>query len=164
MKVYDIGRNKYYQTKGWGAPNFGEEFNINFGKWMIEGFTRRRLFREVIDKHGKESGLSGWAMLEADAKRENGEWVYGDGMRRLNVQNWVNKLDGKFVVLYLKICNPKAESTIETEKSVVIHPGRIINATDLLWGKADLRLYLPGEGYLDTYRQLRRYIDKKDRH
>ena len=118
---------------------------------------RRRLFRELTESNS--SSFEGSILLRAHGARRKGSWVYSDGGRRNSVQRLIEKFDGVRSPLFLGICN-KYDEEVSSRQSVIIHPRSKFNEFRLCRGKVPLRIYVPGEGYLeDDYYRLRKTID-----
>jgi hypothetical protein len=80
--------------------------------------------------------------------------MFADGRRRHIVQNWIDGIDGQALAILLRCCNPDGYK-IHSENSIVIHPRDSVNIIDLIRGN-HLRIYVPGEGYIeDNYYRLK---------
>jgi len=123
---------------------------------MIACFLRRRLFREILHLYAGVTGLSGYVFLHAHAGWKR-EWIFVDGKRRHGVQDFIDRFDGECLALFLKCCNPW-NLEVHSKQSIVVHADSIINLVDIIRGGV-MRMYVPGEGYLDSCYQLRRAIN-----
>ena len=118
-------------------------------------FIRSKTFREVLSAHHKETGLCGYLLLFAHGEvNGNGNWFFHDGERRLLMQNWIDRNDGNCLAMLLSCCNSR-DYEVSSKKSIIIHPACDIE----LMRPSNLRIFVPGEGYLDKYRQRREYIE-----
>ena len=162
MKVYYFGKNRWYESQDYHED---EDDPIDWIKVhvdaMIKDFTKRKLFRELLDLYSYKHGLEGYFLLKAHANinSRNKEWYFSDGKRWHRIQNWINRLDGQGLALILISCNPK-NNKIHSEKSIVIHANKSINIVDVARNRG-MRIYVPGEGYLeDNHYRLKKAIEK----
>lgn len=155
MRVYTFRQNQYYESSDLfneGYPLGDLEKHVDA---IIRCFTKRRLFRELLEAHSQRNNLRGYILLHAHGLRKSKEWVFADGKRRNIVQNWIDSMDGHALAVLLRCCNPE-DYKIHSEKSIVIHPRDSVNIIDLIRGN-HLRIYVPGEGYIeDNYCRLRK--------
>jgi len=127
---------------------------------MIACFLRRRLFRETLHLYADVIGLSGYVFLHAHGCRSKREWIFVDGKRRHKVQDFIDRFDGECLAIFLKCCNPW-NLEVHSKQSIVVHADRTINIVDIIRGGV-MRVYVHGEGYLDSCYQLRRAINAFD--
>ncbi|HLF54688.1 MAG TPA: hypothetical protein VI612_03130 [Candidatus Nanoarchaeia archaeon] len=126
---------------------------------IVKDFLRRRLFRELLREYSESTGLKGYALLNAHGGPKNNRWQFWDGKSTVDVQDWINEMDGKYLAIFLKCCNRKNQD-VESDASIVLHPHSKISQLQLMLGYSP-RLHFPGEGYLERnpYR-LRRTIEE----
>lgn len=126
---------------------------------LLRNFLRRRLFRELLLEYSARTGLKGYALLNAHGGSKNNRWHFRDGKSTVDVQDWINETDGKYLALFIKCCNRK-NYDIESDASIVLHPHSKISELALIHGY-NMRLHFPGEGYLErSPYKLRRTIDE----
>jgi hypothetical protein len=106
--------------------------------------------KKLIDLNAKRNNLSGKAVLQAHGDSEDNGWYFRNGSRRFLVQNWINKMDGKYSLIVLICCNPSAEE-ICSRKSSVLVPDEIFSHIMHLEGQVNMELYVPEVGYADSY-------------
>ena len=92
------------------------------------------------------------AILHTHGGILDGKWVYQDtrlfGKKYFPIQNWINKNDGKYDVLFITACGKMPESKINSKKSIVVHAKESFSLDDLARRKVNLFVYLPEEGYV----------------
>jgi len=159
MRTYEFGKNQFYESAqhhhDW-YPREGLERHVSA---VIGDFIKRRLFRELLELYGNQNDLEGYILLNAHGVRKSKKWMFADGKKRHSVQKWIDKRDGSCLAMLLCCCNPR-NYEIHSEKSVVIHPKDAIGIVKLVRG-GHLRMYVPGEGYLeDNHYRLRKAIEK----
>ena len=107
-------------------------------------------YNELIDFYAHKNNLERIAILMAHGDEFNGKWCYFDNEKSVPVQNWINRMDGKYRVLILSSCNP-GRSTIESKKSPILVPNESYSPMLSLSGKVQVELFLPEKGYIDSY-------------
>ncbi|HLD42571.1 MAG TPA: hypothetical protein VJB08_01130 [Candidatus Nanoarchaeia archaeon] len=160
MRLYTFDHCEYYESSDFFDQERGSEDLEVYVGTIVREFTKRRLFREVLEAYSQRTHLTGYILLSAHGLETDGsesKWIFFDGKREHIMQNWINKMDGQALALLLDCCNTQ-DYTIVSEQSVIIHPKDPIGILDLYRG-GHLRMYVPGEGYLDTHYQLRKTID-----
>ena len=94
------------------------------------------------------------AILHAHGGVLNGKWVYQDtrlfGKKFIPVQDWINKCDGKYDVLFTTACGTKSESKINSKKSIVVHAKENFSLDELKRHQIKMHVYIPGKGYLSS--------------
>ncbi len=115
---------------------------------IVKDFLRRRLFRKLLQEYSARTGLKGYALLNAHGGPKNNRWRFWDGKSTVDVQDWINAMDGKYLALFLKCCNRKNQE-VESDASIVLHPHSKISELALMQGY-NPRLHFPGEGYLES--------------
>ncbi len=105
---------------------------------------------KIIKENSKKTGLENIAILTAHGDNIRNNWFYFNEDAGSPIQHWINEVDGKYNALILDVCNPK-NSSITSEKSVVIHPNGGVSNRLLMQDRVQMELYLPGIGYLDSY-------------
>lgn len=159
MRVYTFGENRYYESPHF----FNEKCQIGelerFVNVLIKEFTKRSLFKELLELYGQRYNLQGYIILHAHSAKRGRRWMFANGGRGRIMQNWIDQMDGQALAIFLGCCNPKNRD-ISSKISVIIHPNDSINMMDLTRG-GNLRIYVPGEGYLENnYYRLKKSIDK----
>ncbi len=161
MKAVHFGKNTIVSL----AVHRDWELNYRGGleahlKSFIWHFTRRILYRELLDVYSTKHGLEGHLLLKAHAhaRPEDGTPTFYDRDRGYNLQNFVDKHDGRYLAILLFCCNEE-HYELHSRASIIIHPNTCLNIVDLHNTK-NLQLYMPNEGYLRTSRQLRKAIDR----
>jgi hypothetical protein len=130
-------------------------------EWLIHAFTKRPMVKELIDVWSQVKGLNGYAILEAHGNVIGGTWIFGDGQRTMPVQEWINVQDGHYAALMLVACNPDNKGTVTSQHSLILHPDRVLNFPDLVNLRGAMRIFVPGEGYMEKdYRRIRSKIDR----
>lgn len=92
------------------------------------------------------------AILHAHGGVANNTWIYEDqtifkGKHYIPVQEWVDKNDGKYDVLFITACNGGAK-TLHARKSVIVHGKKNLSTDDLLVSHINLFVFVPGRGYI----------------
>ncbi len=154
MKKRRSGKTTYYYCDD--DHDFQKQNFDTYVRWLTYDFTKRKTFKRLLDAYGRLTGIDGYALIEAHGSSHNGIWTFDDGSR---IQELLDEVDGKYMGVFLCVCNPD-NSCIETEKSAVIHPAGNINRLGLMrW--APLRFYLPGEGYIEKrYERIRKALER----
>lgn len=80
-------------------------------------------FKELVDLYSKENKLERIAILDAHGDVKDKKWCYSNGKNLFSVQSWINKMDGKYKLLILKVCNEKGHG-ISSKESVVCFPSK----------------------------------------
>lgn len=115
-------------------------------------FLRRPLFRALLTAYGRRRTLKGYIALYAHGDDWGNQWVYRDDGSLYRVQGWIDEHDGA-LALFVFCCN-KANANINARQSAVFHFSQDINFTDAIRGRVNVRLYLPGIGYVEQNRRL----------
>jgi len=131
--------------------------------WLEYAFTKRRLYRELIDVWGTLYGLEGCAVLDAHGDTRDtpdDQWFYYENNIPINpVQTWVNELDGSYCALMIVACNPD-NIEVYSERSLVFYLDRVLIWPLLVGNRGAVRVYVPGEGFLEKeYKKLKKVID-----
>ena len=124
-----------------------------FFQLLIEGTLKDFLppkFMKLVNLHSKQNGLERIAILNAHGGMKNNKWSYSDVENLFSVQSWVNKMDGKYKILLLKVCNEEGEE-ISSKRSIICHPNEIYSSEDQRVGEVQVELFIPGIGYVDNY-------------
>lgn len=131
----------------------------------IKAFTRRPTFRRLRALFEEATGLSGTAVLSAHGgrnrtMRKKKDWTSRDGERRCYVQSWIDRMDGQAASLMVLACNGY-NNDVHAEDSLVFHPGASFKDITLRNGSVPIRLFVPGEGYVeDSYTKIYRAFDR----
>ncbi|MBI4058278.1 hypothetical protein HY408_00755 [Candidatus Gottesmanbacteria bacterium] len=146
-------------------PTFNHSWTNRRTEFLVYMFTKRKLFREMLDVWQSAIGVTGYAILAAHGDFD-GQWVYYENDFRMGtVQEWVDKMDGSVAALMVTCCNPE-ECEIVSRKSLVLHPGRLARSfPEMVHTPGLIRLFVPPIGYVENdYKRLRRIINqlKKD--
>lgn len=132
---------------------------------LIHMFTKRGKFRELLSCWQTAYGMNGSIILEAHGNYKDDRWVYyEDGRVVKTIQSWVDDMDGVAAALMIASCNPIG-SEVVSQKSLVMHAGRLARTfPQMVHTPGLIRLYVPGEGYLEgAYNKLGRVIDRLNR-
>jgi hypothetical protein len=126
--------------------------SLDVACWRAEAnfIEKNSDYLKIIQENFKKTGLEKKAILTAHGDSIKEHWYFFNEDAGYPVQRWINEMEGKYNLIILDVCNPK-KSKINSEKSVVIHPNGGISNRLLMQEKAQLELYLPGIGYLDSY-------------
>jgi len=155
MRVYIFGKSQYHESSDFFNENYPLGDLEKHVDAIIRCFTKRRAFRELLESYSQRNNLEGYILLHAHGLKKSKEWMFVDGKRRHIMQNWIDHMDGQALAILLRCCNPK-DYELHSKKSVIIHPRDSVNITDLIRGN-HLRIYIPGEGYIeDNYYRLRK--------
>jgi len=144
----------------WGEAYTPADFLEKHSNAVIQCFTRRRLFRELLSSYADLHGLEGYVLLRAHGGLRKKKWAFSDfpgGGRGYLVHNFIDGLDGRCLAIFLDICHPR-HAKVHAQKSIVIHPHGKVNLLALIKGQADLMIYVPGYGYLENSHGLKRAI------
>ena len=106
--------------------------------------------KELIDLYSEKNGLERIAILCADGDSVNHKWYYFDGNNNFLVQNWVNKMDGKYKLLILKVCNEEGKE-VSSKKSIICFPNEVYSVANHKKGRVQVELFVPEIGYVDNY-------------
>ena len=158
MRIYSFGTIQHWES----SDIYYKDSSLDWlGRHVQEAthlFTRRKLFREIIELNAVKKDLEGYILLNAHGTTIKGEWSFCDGKRKYSMQNWIDKMDGQAAALLLACCN-RDNIEVSSQSSILIHPSKRVSFLDILRG-APLRIQVPGEGYPATQYELRRTIDK----
>ena len=170
MRVYEFEKNKIYissEVHDSIRSQLSEETHSFIKirtKIMTNQFTKRKLVKKLLENYSKKTDLEGFIMLDAHGTESN-PWTFKDGYKDLDVQNWIDKIDGNSLAILLYICNPK-NLPITSKKSIVIHSNKNILLDKLGFFPLDgfingknIRIYFPNNGYLDSYYKLKKVIE-----
>ncbi|MBI1972536.1 hypothetical protein HYS50_00865 [Candidatus Woesearchaeota archaeon] len=120
---------------------------------LTRPFLRRSLFRRLLKAYDQVIGLEGYTVLSAHGGNlHQGEWWFKDGDRYYIMQHWIDKVDGSALALFLSACN-RAHAMISATKSLVFHTDGQFSLPELQQGRVPIRLYVPGEGYVEQDRR-----------
>ena len=107
-------------------------------------------YNAIVNAYSKKNNLERVAILAAHGEEIKFNWHYFDGDSSSPIQNWINKMDGKYKALILNVCNPRNNS-IKSKKSIILHPNGVISNRLLAQEVVPIELFLPGIGYIDSY-------------
>ncbi len=160
MRKYTFGKIWYYESSDffWDCPVEKMKKEVNL---TIKHFTKRSSFRKILEVWGQVNELEGYVLLHAHGTAKNGKWVFTDGGRGYDIQKWIDQMDGKALAILLQCCNPE-NCEIHSERSIIIHPKDRMNYIGLIRG-GHLRIYVPGEGYLESNHYRMRKLCKIER-
>lgn len=157
-----IGDNLNFLYKEGGAKLGDEKFHINQMEFM---FTKRKLFRELLEAWGAAHNLKGYKILEAHGDFYDKKWVISENHKSLGtVQDWVNEHDGTAIALMITACNPRRNG-LHSERSLLLHTSKLVSAiVPMIYNQGLIRVFVPGMGYMERdYKGLRRLIDRLGR-
>lgn len=131
--------------------------HIKLGKEYFKDEIERTLdnflppkFKELVDLNSRENKLERIAILEAHGDEKNKKWCYDDGENLFSVQSWINKMDGKYKLLILAVCNKEGHN-ISSKKSLVCFPNEVYSVRGREHGEVQIELFIPGLRYIDSY-------------
>ncbi len=156
LGIADFYQGKLRDDKDWGPRR---------RQLLIHNFTRRTLFREILDGWSADNALQGIVLIEGHGGYNQKRWTLQEKRNKITpVQEWVEQFDGKVAALFIQACNSR-HSRVSSQKSLVMHPDRSFNWTDVLARRLSVRLFVPGEGYVEKeYGKMKRIIgDLKSR-
>lgn len=158
MHKYRFGEDLYFGTGDFGKVDeyIGIDFLEKHAKVIRKSFTKKKTFRRLLEAYGQSNELEGYIVLESHGAAKDGEWYFIDGKMHYNVQNWIDKMDGKVLALVLCCCNPENKE-VRSHKSIVIHLNDSVNIIGACKGK-NTKIYVPGKGYLDDYYHIKKAI------
>ncbi len=173
MRVHYYKDNEVYLADNAVHANEDAERLETVVEISIQRLTKRRLFRELIMAYSQQTGLEGYIFLEAhgitlvkDGTEETSReypWFFEDGKTVIELQEWINQIDGRKGVIYIGCCNPR-NNNITSNVSIIVHPNTSVSLANLLSRRSFARLYMPNNGYLETsYSRLRRVLSKLQR-
>lgn len=90
------------------------------------------------------------AVLAAHGSQKNGEWLFMDGKKEINVQKWLDALDGKFASLACYVCNPEA-AIVHTRNSLLLLPEGEVSNGCIMMDRCHFSLIHPWRGEIDRY-------------
>ncbi len=139
---------KMLKRPGWHSGRDEDDFSLDernpYESYLkmyaqMQGLPERLA---VIDAHGDSRKVG---------KKEY--WIFFDGERERNMQNWLRSVDGKYAALLLYSCNP-GHCWVSSQESVVISPDRIVvegGHSDSEDRNALFDFVVPGVGVIDDY-------------
>lgn len=155
------------------APHFIEQDAESYGlseeevkKSLLEYPIDWRLrhyphFQKFIDLNAQKNNLSRSAVLCAHGGYDcqNKQWTYQlTDEEKKPVRGWINKNDGKYSVLFLYCCN-SGNQKVSSKKSAILVPDTDYFGAGREDGGANLELYVPKIGYIDSYREEAQFKD-----
>ena len=102
------------------------------------------LGREYVKAYGASIGADRIAILCAHGDHL-GTWLYYDDRRKCRVQTWIDKYDGKYALLGIRVCNPGAVTPI-AKKSLLLIPDSTFSDMSVGAGMSHFSLIHPQEG------------------
>jgi len=140
---YTLGEVDFFYNKDFDDPSMGIDEHYFF-KHIIERILDDSLpkLKESIDLHAEKNNLERIAILNVKGDVRNKKWCYSDGENLFSVQSWINKMDGKYKLLILKVCNEKGHG-ISSKKSIVCFPNKVYSARGCKHGEVRLELFVP---------------------
>ncbi len=122
--------------------------NIIFPVVFSLAIGKRSTFERVIESYGKSHGLNGRTFLYAHGSYDD-PWTFLDGKEQVNMQDWIDSVDGTTAAIEIASCNPM-DREVTAKKSIVMHPRTIMHAfPDFLLAR-NYRLFIPGTGYINN--------------
>jgi len=107
-------------------------------------------YGSLIDTYAKKNGLERIAILFAQGRKIKDTWYYFNGEKGSPVQEWIDKLDGKYKVLILSSCNPDKDE-INSQKSPILMLNDEYSAAFFKINLVDTKLFIPKIGYFNFY-------------
>jgi len=147
----------FFYTEGSATLSL-EKFHKNQMEFM---FSKRKMFRELLEAWGSVHNLSGYRLLEAHGDFYKKEWIYSENHKVVGrVQDWVDQNDGSAAALMITSCNPR-RNKLSSEHSLVLHASKLVPALpSMIYTQGLIRVFVPGRGYMERdYKGLRRLID-----
>jgi len=166
MKVVHLGHDSVHigNRRQINEPYFDDAYWMNELRIVdIHMLRRKPLYREAIETHSSSKGLKGKVLLDSDGNSNSPDWMYLDEKKRRKVQDWIDKIDGRYAVAFLAICNEGNRSKIHSEKTAIVHPRTSTSYVKMMGGSGIIAgVFIPGVGYLpDNSRELRKVIDSR---
>src|SRR3989304_7221088 len=111
----------------------------------VDGLFREdEKFQRYIEIYSEIFGLKGFALLQAEGDVTMGmEGGYWDGKRLKRVQGWIDKYDGKYACLFLRVSGIR-EYGLESAKSLLFIPDRGVSDTVF-------SIFSPLQRHIDMY-------------
>lgn len=107
-------------------------------------------YGSLVSTYAKKNGLERIAILFAQGKKIKNTWYYFNGEKGSPVQEWIDKLDGKYKVLILSSCNP-GKDDINSQKSPILMLNNEYSPHLFKDNFIDTRLFIPKIGYFNFY-------------
>jgi hypothetical protein len=126
------------------------KLDISCWKTVEHFIEENKAYSSIINNYSKKNSLEKIAILTAHGEDVKDSWHYFDKDNSSSVQRWINRMDGKYKVLILDICNLE-NHLIKSEKSIVLHPNGPISNLLLMQNMVPIEIFLPGTGYIDSY-------------
>lgn len=146
MKKFQFENILYYESTDRFNPDYPIKDLPKHANALIKCFTRRKVYREIIEEYKSRSGLEKYVLLKAHGGR-NAPWKFSDRKKRYPVQKFIDRHDEDSLAIFIYCCNPLNQE-IHSEHSIVIHPRNNISVKELVRGNI-MRMYVPKFGYLD---------------
>ena len=139
-------------------------------RWSINGTHDKphESRRAIMEQYTLKANLEGYCMLFADGcsrlrkplspkdvitfnNNRIFEWIYGDHGEIHPVQEWINQQDGKYLALFLNVCNP-LNLDVQSKSSILFVPDNIYSVMSHA-SKGIVRMFVPGHGYYEDVPQ-----------
>lgn len=122
------------------------------GNKIIGDMLTNDKFAEIVRVHSQRMGLERKAILWAHGSTNGRSWRYSHNGKNHFVSSWIRHMDGKYGALLLPCCNPGAHK-VSSKKSAIVAPNDEYSPIGAEAGEVQLELYIPGIGYIDSYRE-----------
>ena len=161
---YTLGEVDFFYSKDFGREETqkliretAQDPSIKLGEGYFKDTITQTLdcflhpkFKKLVDLTSKKNKLERIAILSAHGDSINHRWYYDDGENLFSVQSWINKMDGKYKLLILAVCNEKGHD-ISSKKSLVCFPNEVYSERGREHGEVQVELFIPGLKYVDSY-------------
>ncbi len=107
-------------------------------------------FLTYIQIFAQKKKLPPIAILAAHGGQKKDKWLFWDGRKEIDVQKWLDALDGKFACLACYVCNPKA-AIVHTRYSLLLLPDGEVSDGCMMMDKCHFSLIHPWRGEIDRY-------------
>lgn len=118
-------------------------------------------YEEMVNLNARKYNLSRKAILAAHGDSKDTKWCYEDETNLFLVQDWIDSKDGEYAALILNSCNPGSHE-VSSRKSAVLVPNEVYSPARQNMGEVKVELYIPGNGYIDSYTIDRELGDMKE--
>jgi len=165
MKLYKTDSVDYYVSDDVVSTSFEKQDLEEEIARIIRLYSGR--VGDFFELYSKKFELPRSIILHAHGKAINNEWYFGneeypvgDTDKPRPVQDWINENDGLYAVMFILCCNPE-NLEIYSEKSVIIHPNRIVNEKNIIQ-KYPLKIFVPSHGYIgprsNAFKELHEFL------
>ena len=127
------------------SSDINENIASYLGDKVDNMFREDKKFQRYIEIYSEIFGLKGFALLEAEGEvlignLDDGYW---DGKRLKRVQGWIDKHDGEYTCLFLRV-SEISRTGLESSKSILFIPDEGVS-------KTAFSIFSPIHGSIDNY-------------